>query len=49
MNHLVLIETESHGIGLAGLELAMWIRLGLSSEMCLPLPPSAGIKGAHLA
>lgn len=45
-----LIGTGSHHTALAGLELAMQIRLDLSSKMfaCLCLP-SAGIKGIHLS
>ena len=42
---LVLFETGSHYVPLAGLlELSMKTRL---SEMCLSLPPNAGIKGVH--
>jgi hypothetical protein len=38
-------ETGFLCVSLAVLELTVYTRLVLNSEICLPLPPSVGIKG----
>jgi hypothetical protein len=46
---LFLFETGFLCVALAVLELALWNRLALNSELLLPQPLSAGIKGMHHA
>jgi hypothetical protein len=40
-------ETGFLCVALSVLELTLYNRLASNSEICLPLPPKAGIKGVH--
>lgn len=44
-----VFETGSHCVVLVGLELTLWTRMVLNSQICMSLPPHprAGIKGIH--